>query len=101
MNSDDLSQTDSDQKQTEVVEVISNSESPKKRQLSYKEKKEFEEIEKTLPLLEKEKQELSAKLTEANLEYTEIEKISARLTAVTTELEGKEMRWLEISELLG
>jgi len=90
----------SDNNKTKKSTEINSSQNPK-RQLSYKEKREFEDIEKTMPLLEQEKKELSEKLTDSNLEYTEIEEISSRLTEVTNELEDKEMRWLEISEIQG
>ena len=90
----------SDNNKAKKSTEINSSQNPK-RQLSYKEKREFEDIEKTMPLLEQEKKELSEKLTDSNLEYTEIEEISSRLTEVTNELEDKEMRWLEISEIHG
>jgi len=71
-----------------------------KRQLSYKEKREFEEIEKALPNLEKEKADLEATLMQSDLPYDEIEKASKRIGEVTEELSLKELRWLEISELM-
>lgn len=88
-------------KKTESIDIPPKVQIATKRQLTYKEKSEFEEIEKTMPLLEKEKEELSVKLSDSNLDYTEIEKVSARLTEVADELEKKEMRWLEISEIMG
>jgi ABC transport system ATP-binding/permease protein len=69
-----------------------------KRKLSFKEKHELENIEKQLPILEEKKNKLAIKLQEANLPYEEIQTISEELTSVTTELEEKEMRWLDLSE---
>lgn len=69
-----------------------------KKKLSYNEKREFEQIEKALPALEKEKAELTEKMTEANLPYEELEAIGNRMQEITEELEEKEMRWLELSE---
>ncbi len=71
-----------------------------KRQLTYKEKREFEEIEKALPTLEKEKADLEATLMQSDLPYDEIEKASKRIGEVTEELSLKELRWLEISEMM-
>jgi len=96
----DSARSDKDESKNTVSLSEVENKSSEKRQLTYKEKSEFKEIEKTLPLLEKEKEELSAKLSEPNLDYTEIEKITTRLTEVTNELGEKEMRWLEISEIL-
>jgi len=50
-------------------------------------------------LLEEEKTSLTNKLGDSQLAFTELEKISARLTAITQELEEKEFRWLELSEI--
>ncbi len=86
-------------KEAEVVVTNTYQAPTEKRQLSYKEKREFEEIEKTLPLLEEEKTSLTNKLGDSQLAFTELEKISARLTAITQELEEKELRWLELSEI--
>lgn len=68
-----------------------------KRKLSYKEKREFDDLEAEIPKLEKEKQELTEKMS-ANITFDELSKITARITAITEELEMKEMRWLELSE---
>ncbi|MCB0698055.1 MAG: ABC-F family ATP-binding cassette domain-containing protein, partial [Chitinophagaceae bacterium] len=68
-----------------------------KKKLSYKEQREFEQIEKDLPLLEKEKTELAEKMS-SNLPYEELEKVNQRMIELTNELEAKELRWLELSE---
>lgn len=76
----------------------SNNKPKDKKKLSYKEKMEFEQIEKDLPKLEKEKEELTEKMSNPDLPYEELEGISKRMQEVTEELEEKEMRWLELSE---
>jgi ATP-binding cassette subfamily F protein uup len=68
-----------------------------KRKLSYKEKREFDDIETQMPLLEKEKATLMEKMS-SNISFDELQKITTRLSAITQELEEKEMRWLELSE---
>ncbi len=69
-----------------------------KRKLSYKEQREMETLEKELPALEKERETLTTSLNSGNAEYTELEKIAARIQKITVQLGEKEMRWLELSE---
>lgn len=71
----------------------------KQRKLTYKEEKELEELEKELPKLEKEKQEITQKLSATNLENEELLLLSNRFQEIIEELEEKEMRWLELSEI--
>lgn len=69
-----------------------------KKKLSYKEQRELEQLDKDLPALEAEKATLTEKMSNP-LSYEELQEVSARLIAVTNELEEKEMRWLELSEV--
>jgi ATP-binding cassette subfamily F protein uup len=73
---------------------------PKKKP-SFKEKKEFEDLEKEIASLETERDQLTNEMSNPDINYDKIEIISKRLTAITTELEGKELRWLELSEIMG
>lgn len=68
-----------------------------KKKLSYKEQREFEQLEKDIPALEKEKAELAERMS-SNIAYEELEQINKRMIEITTALEEKEMRWLELSE---
>lgn len=86
-----------DKPKAELPKAVVVQEAPK-RKLSFKEKQEFETIEKTMPKLEAEKAELSGKLSSGTQDFDEIAKISARLEEVVAELEEKELRWLELSE---
>ena len=70
-----------------------------KKKLSFKDKYELEQIEKDLPVLEKEKASLEEKLQSANLAYDELQKASDRISEIVNELEEKELRWLELDEL--
>lgn len=72
-----------------------------KRKLSFNEKREFETLEKELPKLEQEKQDITVKMSNPALPYDELQKLSARITEITQQLEEKELRWLELSELMG
>ena len=70
-----------------------------KRRLSFKEKKELEELELLLPQLETEKAQLEALLSGGATLPDEIAKASARYQEVQDALDTSEMRWLELSEL--
>lgn len=70
-----------------------------KRQFSYKEKREFDLLEKEITVLTKEKESITAKLNSSDTPFDELQKISNRIGEVTALLDEKELRWLELSEL--
>lgn len=93
------SQKSQTKKETAASEKpIEKKETPKTR-MSFKEKHEFNQLEKELPLLEQKKAELEAKLQTATTDHTELTKITEELGKVVEELDTKTMRWLELSEL--
>lgn len=69
-----------------------------KTKLSFKEKFEFEQLEKELPNLEKEKTKLQEELNSGKLKYEDLMKTTERITEIMTSLNEKEMRWLELSD---
>lgn len=69
-----------------------------KKKLSYKEQREFESLEKEIPKLEQEKSDLITKLNEES-EHDKLMELSQQLERLTEELDEKELRWLELSEL--
>ncbi len=71
-----------------------------KKKAGFKEKREFEQLEKEIPALETEREQLTNQLSDPELGYEKVERISRRLTEISNELELKEMRWLELSELM-
>jgi len=71
----------------------------KKRQLSYKEKREFELLEKEISDLSKEKISITEKLNDGNTPFGELQQLSNRIGDVTRLLDEKELRWLELSEI--
>lgn len=73
--------------------------SSSKRQLTFKEKREFELLEKEIADLTTEKAIITEKLTSGNTAFEELQKISQRIGEVTQLLDEKEFRWLELSEL--
>ena len=69
------------------------------RKLSWKEKKEMEQLEADLESLAKEQKELEAQLESGSLDYQRITEISSRYQALKAEIDEKETRWLELSEV--
>lgn len=69
-----------------------------KRKLSFKEKVEFEQLEKDIERLEKEKSELTVKLSSLDQKQEDLLKWSERIGKVMAELDEKSLRWLELSE---
>ena len=70
-----------------------------KRQFSFKEKREFEQLEKEIPLLVAEKESVTEKLNSGSTPFGELQQLSVRIIEITRLLDEKEMRWLELSEL--
>jgi len=68
------------------------------RKLTFKEKKEFEQLEKDLEILNKEKTDIEAALCGGTSSVEEITRMSKRLPELNDEIDEKEMRWLELSE---
>ena len=66
--------------------------------LSFKEKQELEQLDKEMPLLQNEKDTLTLKMNNGNLQYDELQKIADRITQIIALLDAKELRWLELSE---
>lgn len=79
----------------EVKKVVTQ-EKPKR--LGFKEKREFEMLEKEIEELSKEKEDITRKLTDGNLPFDELQKYSERIGVLSQLLDDKEMRWLELSE---
>ncbi|HRH02691.1 MAG TPA: ABC-F family ATP-binding cassette domain-containing protein [Bacteroidia bacterium] len=85
----------------ENAEVPSNiAASEKKNKLSFKEKYELEQLEKEIPVLEKEKEQLTEKMNIASGNHLELQQAAERFAEVSNLLDEKSMRWLELSELV-
>ena len=63
--------------------------------MTFKEKHEFEKLEKEMPALEKEKEKLTTALSDETLNYDQITALADSLTKVTQTLEEMELRWLD------
>jgi ATP-binding cassette subfamily F protein uup len=82
-----------------VTQLSQTAEKPsEKKKLSFKEKAEFEQLEKEMEKLESEKDRLTAKLSDSSLSGEELMVAGQQLTSVVSELERITDRWLELSE---
>ena len=70
-----------------------------RRRMSYKEKREFEQLEKDIAALEAEKKQIEEALCGATTSVDEITTMSKRLPVLNDELDEKSLRWLELSEI--
>ena len=80
------------------VKSNSKSEIVSSNKFTFKEKQEFEMLEKEIPSLEKEKDLLQVKLNNGSLNFDKLQEVSERISDIIVLLDKKEMRWLELSE---
>jgi len=69
------------------------------RKLSYKEKLEFDNLESEIAALEKEKETLTAKLSDVSLPGEELNNVSMKLSQIMEQIEQKTDRWLELADV--
>lgn len=72
---------------------------PERRRMTFKEKQEFAALEKEIAALEAEREKLETELCSGNLDVEALTEKSKRLPVIKDELDIKEMRWLELSEI--
>ena len=72
-----------------------------KRKMTYKEKREYEQLTKELEHLENEQKTLEEALCSGQLSVEELTEKSKRLPEIKDEIDEKEMRWLELAEIEG
>jgi len=89
---------DKEVKETREIKTEKPS-SESKRKMTYKEKREFEQLEKDIAALEEEQRRLEEALCSGTLTVEELTEKSRRLLALKEELDEKSMRWLELSEI--
>lgn len=69
-----------------------------RRRLTFKEKKEYDELDEAIPRLEAEKAAIENALSSGTLSATELQEKSLALSRLIEELDEKSMRWLELGE---
>ena len=88
-----------EKKETKENNKSSRESAQQKRKLSFKEKRELEQLEKDIERLENEKRELEEALCSGTLSVEDLTAKSKRLPQLSDELDEKSMRWLELSEI--
>lgn len=83
----------------EKQQVISTKPQEKKK-LSFKEKREFEELDELIPKLEEEKNNLEVEMSSGTLSSDELISKSNRISELIDEIDEKTLRWMELSELI-
>jgi ATP-binding cassette subfamily F protein uup len=69
------------------------------KKLSYKEKREYEQLEQQIPQLEEEKAQLEAQLYQSpNGDFTELQNLTERLANLSESIDKKTERWLALAE---
>jgi len=87
------------QKKTETQPAKSDNRTPERKKMSFKEKQEFETLEKEIPLLESEKADVESQLASGLLSSDAIIAASQRFSEISNLIDEKTMRWLELSEI--
>ncbi len=72
-----------------------------RRKMSFKEKREFEQLEKEIQQLTQQKADIEAELSSGSASVDRITELSKLLPTINDSLDEKEMRWLELSEIEG
>ena len=84
--------------QEQKKEVKEKPKSDYSKRLSFKEQREFDELEKQIPLLEEKKKEIEEFLNSGTNNHQELLEKSEEISKIIAELDEKELRWLELSE---
>ena len=82
------------------TEAKTNSSINGKRKMTFKEKREYEQISEKINQLETEQKQLEEELCSGNLSVEELTEKSKRLPILKDEIDELELRWLELSELV-
>jgi ATP-binding cassette subfamily F protein uup len=85
---------------TNQQHATSNLQPATRKKASFKEKREFELLEKEIAELETEKQQIQNQLSDAGAPYERLNLLSRRIGEISNLLSEKEMRWLELSEMI-
>jgi len=98
-------QADEEQKQQKIAKAAASPKptnttaTDKPRKANYKEKQEWKSLEGDMATLEQKKTELTESLSSGNADHTQIAQWAKEVEEIVAQLDEKEMRWLELSEL--
>ena len=96
---DQSSQSTQSSQSSQSTQTKSSYRHDDRRRLSYKEKRELEQLEREIAALEEEQRMLEEQLCSGTLSVEELTEKSKRLPLLKDELDEKSMRWLELSEI--
>ena len=94
---DNTETTDNDNTKKDAKTKPKTKTKTQERRLTYKEKRELEQLEREIELLEQEKSKAEEALSSGNISIEEITQLSKRLPILNEELDEKSTRWLELS----
>lgn len=83
-----------------AVQKTEKKEEPVKRKLSFKEKHEFDQLEKEIAELETEKAKITGLLNAGSEKHEDILKWSDQIAVIIAKLDERSLRWLELSEMM-
>ena len=90
-----------EEQQQKAVRQTTVAQEPKRvyeNRLSFKEKREFEQLEAEIPQLEQQKAELETRMSSGAMSVDELMEASVQISNLIEEIDSKSMRWLELSE---
>jgi ATP-binding cassette subfamily F protein uup len=99
-NEKSKAQNQTRKKEVEKIQIKDDSNSTQKKKLTFNEKREFEALENEIAQLEAEKEILETALNSGNLTHDELFRQSEKLVFIKELIDKKELRWLELSELI-
>jgi len=94
----ELEENKQQNKRNAAVEIPATP-TPKKSKLSFKETKELETLENEIALIEKQIEDKNNQLDVAGIETSKLDEILKQISALTTKLDAKSIRWIELTEL--
>jgi ATP-binding cassette subfamily F protein uup len=83
--------------------AVTNNQQPAsgyKKKIGFKEKREFEMLEKEIADLETEKMQIEEELSNPGAPFDQLNVLSKRIGEIGIEISRKELRWLELSEMM-
>ncbi len=86
--------------QVKQIQVVEEKPAPEKKKGSYKEKQEYEKLQKEIEALEKKKEEITALLIGNSTDHQQLQKWSQEIQQLSNMVEEKTMRWMELAELV-
>jgi ATP-binding cassette subfamily F protein uup len=77
----------------------SSGKKPVKKKLSYKEQKEYEQLERDIEVLEQQKTTLENEINSGITDFEQLQKLSEQIKTLMETIDEKTLRWMELEEL--